>query len=239
MKIRNLIWGVVAGGLMAMPQAQAQWAVIDVASIQQLMVQIQYWKQQIEGMQSHLEQLKQTHAALTGDRGMQGLLPTSDLQRNYLPKDWDEMLKVLDGTSAQYGALSAAVSANMNARAVLSDARLAQMNESERDAVLHARQAAAAATVTAQRAFANAGQRFAALQTLVTAIGNAPDAKAIADLEARISAEQAMLGNEQAKLATLQQASQAAQWVQAAELREAAIAGHGQFDTRLHPVMPD
>ncbi len=238
MNIRHLIWGLIAGGLLAIPQAQAQWAVIDVASIQQLMVQIQYWKQQIEGMQSHLAQLKQTHAALTGDRGMQGLLPTTDLQRNYLPKDWDEMLKVLDGTSAQYEALSAAVRANMNARAVLSDARLADMSAPERDAVMRARQSAAAATATAQRAFTNAGQRFSALQSLVTAIGNAPDAKAIADLEARISAEQAMLDNEQAKLTTLQQAAQAEQWAQAAELREAAIAGHGQFDTRLHPVMP-
>lgn len=238
MNIRNLIWVVITGGLLAIPQAQAQWAVIDVASIQQLMVQIQYWKQQIAAMQSHLAQLKQTHAALTGDRGMQGLLPTTDLQRNYLPKDWDEMLKVLDGTSAQYGALSAAVRANMNARAVLSDARLAEMNDSERAAVMRARQSAAAATVTAQRAYANAGQRFSALQSLVTAIGNAPDAKAVADLEARISAEQAMLENEQAKLATLQQAAQAEQWAQTAELREAAIAGHGQFDTRLHPAMP-
>jgi len=40
----------------------------------------------------------------------------------------------------------------------------------------------------AQRAYANAGQRFAALQTLVNAVGNAPDAKAIADLQARIAA---------------------------------------------------
>jgi type IV secretion system protein VirB5 len=92
--------------------------------------------------------------------------------------------------------------------------------------------------VMAQQAFSNAGQRFAALQGLVTAIGNAPDAKAIADLEARIAAEQAMLDNEQAKLATLQQAAQAEQWAQAAQLREAAIAGHGEFASRLHPEMP-
>ena len=67
----------------------------------------------------------------------------------------------------------------------------------------------------AQRAFTNAGQRFAALQSLVNAIGNAPDAKAIADLQGRIAAEEAMLGNEQAKLATLYQAAQAEQWLQA------------------------
>jgi len=91
----------------------------------------------------------------------------------------------------------------------------------------------------AQRAYANAGQRFAALQGLVTAIGNAPDAKAIADLEARIAAEGAMLDNEQAKLNTLAQAALAEQWAQALQLREAALAGHGQFETRLRPVLPN
>jgi hypothetical protein len=40
---------------------------------------------------------------------MEGLLPTSDAQRNYLPQDWAEMLKVLDGTSGSYRGLTAAV----------------------------------------------------------------------------------------------------------------------------------
>jgi type IV secretion system protein VirB5 len=238
MKAMNWVWGMIVGCLMAMPSAHAQWAVIDVAAIQQLVVQVNYWKQQVVGMQNQLNQLKQTHSALTGDRGMELLLPTNDVQRNYLPKDWAEMLKVLDGTSAQYGALTAAVTAAMDARAVLNDARLASLSEVERESVLRARQSASAAAVTAQRAYANAGQRFAALQSLVNAIGNAPDAKAIADLQGRIAAEEAMLDNEQAKLATLAQATQAEQWAQAAQLREAAIAGHGEFDKRFHPQLP-
>ena len=47
-----------------------------------------------------------------------------------------------------------------------------------------------------------------------------------------------MLGNERAKLATLYQAAQAEQWAQAVELREAAIAGHGEFAERFHPELP-
>jgi type IV secretion system protein VirB5 len=225
MRIANWACVVMAGCALAMPRAEAQWAVIDVASIKQLVVQISYWRQQIAGMQNQLNQLKQTHSALTGGRGMEQLLGTSPAQRNYLPADWNEMVKVLDGSSGQYGALSAAVANAVQARA-------------ERDSVLAARQSAAAAAVMAQRAYANAGQRFAALQGLVTAIGHAPDAKAIADLEARIAAEETMLENEQAKLATLQQAAQAEQWAQAAQLREAAIAGHGEFASRLHPTLP-
>jgi type IV secretion system protein VirB5 len=189
-------------------------------------------------MQNQLAQLQQTHAALTGGRGMEMLLPTNDAQRNYLPADWPEMLKVLDGTSGSYGGLSAAVASTIDTRRVLSDARLASLSEAERESILRARQSASGASVMAQRAFTNAGQRFAALQSLVNAIGNAPDAKAIADLQGRIAAEEAMLGNEQAKLATLYQAAQAEHWLQAGELREAAIAGHGEFDKRFHPQLP-
>jgi len=223
---------------MAMPSAQAQMAVIDVAAIRQLVAQVNYWRQQLTGMQNQLAQLQQTHAALTGGRGMEMLLPTNDAQRNYLPADWPEMLKVLDGTSGSYGGLSAAVVSTIDTRRILSDARLASLSEAERESILRARQSASGASVMAQRAFTNAGQRFAALQSLVNAIGNAPDAKAIADLQGRIAAEEAMLGNEQAKLATLYQAAQAEHWLQAGELREAAIAGHGEFDKRFHPQLP-
>jgi type IV secretion system protein VirB5 len=229
----------VLAGTLAAPAAHAAMAVIDVAAIRQLVAQVNYWRQQITGMQNQLNQLQQTHAALTGGRGMELLLPTSPAERNYLPADWIEMQRVQDGRSAQYGALSDAVGTAMQARAILDDARLATLSAAERDSVLRARQAAAASAVTAQRAYANAGQRFAALQALVSAVGNAPDAKAIADLQGRIAAEETMLANEQAKLATLAQAAQAEQWTQAVELREAAIAGHGQFASRLHPALPE
>ena len=102
---------LVAASLVASAPAHATYPVIDVAAIKQLVMQVNYWKQQIAAMKSELNQLQQTHAALTGGRGMELLLPTNNAQRNYLPADWSEMLKVLDGTSAQYGALSGAVNA--------------------------------------------------------------------------------------------------------------------------------
>ena len=237
-RVRACMAMVVLAGWLVAPAVRAAMPVIDVVSIRQLIAQVEYWKQQVAGMANQLEQLEQTHAALTGGRGMEALLPTATAERNYLPADWAEMSRVREGSSALYGGLSAAVASAIEARAVLNDARLAGMGEAERESVLHARQSAAVAAVMAQRAYTNAGQRFAALQELVQAVGQAPDAKAIADLQGRIAAEEAMLGNEQAKLATLAQAAQAEQWVQAVEQREAAIAGHGEFEQRFHPALP-
>ena len=237
-RVRACMAMVVLAGWLVAPAVRAAMPVIDVVSIRQLIAQVEYWKQQVAGMANQLAQLEQTHAALTGGRGMESLLATSEAQRNYLPADWAEMSRVREGSSAQYGGLSAAVASAIEARAVLNEARLASLSDAERASVLRARQSAASAAVMAQRAFSNAGERFAALQGLVTAVGQAPDAKAVADLQARIAAEQAMLGNEQAKLAMLAQAAQAEQWTQAVELREAAIAGHGEFESRFHPELP-
>ena len=42
-------------GSLAAPAAQAQMAVIDVAAIRQLVAQVNYWRQQITGMQNQLD----------------------------------------------------------------------------------------------------------------------------------------------------------------------------------------
>ena len=225
-------------GLVPMP-ARAQMAVIDVAAIRQLVMQINYWRQQIAAMGEELDQLEETHAALTGGRGMEALLPLGDDERNYLPSDWAEVSRVLTGESARYGELADAVAEVVDARAVLSPARLDSMSEAERTSVVEAREAAAGLTVMTREAYAQAAERFVSLASLVNAIGNAEDAKAIADLQGRIAAEQAMLENEQAKLAVLYQAAQSERWLREQQLRELAISGHGEFATRLRPELPE
>jgi len=225
-------------GLGVTPQAHAQWAVIDVAAVQQLVSQISYWQQQIEAMQREYSQLQATHGALTGSRGMQGLLPVSEAQRNYLPRDWGGVAEVLAGQSAQYRALAAAVQAGIENRAVLEPARLARMTPLERASIEEERRAATGLAVMTREAYRQAGARFASLAQLVQAVGTASDAKAIADLQGRIAAEQAMLGNEQAKLAVLAQAAEAEREVRSQQRRELAIAGHGTFEARLRPTLP-
>ena len=225
---------VVMTALVA-PAAQAQMAVIDVAAIRQLISQISYWKQQITGMASQLNQLKQTYAALTGPRGMQSLLSLSDAQRNYLPQDWTQMAGVLTGQSAQYAQLAAEAASIAGTRAALTPGALSRLAPSEQQALVEARQSAAGFAAMSREAFAQASARFASLASLIQAIGGATDAKAIADLQGRIGAEQAMLQNEQAKLELLAQAAEADRRLRETQLRELAIAGHGDFATRLHP----
>jgi len=242
MKRRSGVVATVSAALImslaATPAAHAQMAVIDVAALRQLVAQINYWRQQISAMQRELTQLQQTHAALTGPRGMQALLPMGEAERNYLPGNWAQMAQVLAGQSAQYGQLAQSVTAIVEARAVLSDERLAAMSDAERSSVLEARRASAGLAVMTREAYAQAGARFGALAQLVQAIGTAGDAKAIADLQGRIAAEQAMLDNEQAKLAVLYQAAEAERWLREQQDRELAVAGHGSFAARLRPTLP-
>jgi type IV secretion system protein VirB5 len=242
MKRRTGVMATVSAALIAglagPPRAEAAMAVIDVAAIRQLVAQVNYWRQQIDAMQRELDQLRETHAALTGPRGMETLLPFADAERNYLPRDWAGVAQVLAGQSGQYRALADAVEAGVEARAVLTPARLTAMTEAERTSVLEARRAATGLAVMTREAYAQAGARFAVLAQLVNAIGSAEDAKAIADLQGRIAAEQAMLENEQAKLALLAQAAESERWVREQELRELALAGHGVFAERLRPRPP-
>jgi len=236
-KRTGMVTTVSAAALMtlAAPQAQATYPVIDVAAITQLLQQISYWQQQISAMSNQLSQLRQTHATLTGARGMQSLLNLSDGQRNYLPRDWAEVARVLEGQSAQYGQLANATAGLVASQAVLTPQQLGHLDVKERDSIVAARQSAAGLAVMSREAYAQASARFASLSQLVQALGSATDAKAILDLQGRIAAEQAMLENEQAKLELLSSAAEADRQLRDQQLRELAMAGHGDFSTRLHP----
>ena len=50
-------------GLTVAPPSNAQWAVVDVGAITQLLQEVSYWKQQIQAMSSQLNLVDQTSAA--------------------------------------------------------------------------------------------------------------------------------------------------------------------------------
>jgi type IV secretion system protein VirB5 len=79
-------------------------------------------------------------------------------------------------------------------------------------------------------------ERFDLLQQLISAIPHAADQKAVLDLHARTSAENAMLLNEQSKLRTLAEVVQAQELANTQQFRERALLGHGQFALRFQPV---
>lgn len=150
--------------------------VIDVTAIAQLTKQVEYWLQQIQLMQNQLNQLQQAYSAITGPRGMENLL--AGTARNYLPQDWNEMLKVLNNTSNTYSGLSWQVQAAITANAVLSTTQLGAMTPQQRQFIADGRSAAAMLQVLTQAAYQNTSQRFAAIQQLINVLATAGDQKA-------------------------------------------------------------
>jgi type IV secretion system protein VirB5 len=189
--------------------AHAQWAVFDAANFAQLLQQVNYWQQQIKAMQAQVGQLQQTYSAITGPRGMQALVPLTFAARNYLPPDLANLTAVLNQSSVLYGALSNAQSRTVAANAVLSPATIATLSPAHQQLLAQRRRNAALIQTLGQSALETTSARFQTLQTLISSIGAAQDSKAIADLQGRIVAEQAMLTNDQSKLATLYQLSEA------------------------------
>lgn len=222
--------------------ARAGIPVIDVTAIANLMQQVMYWQQQISGMQKQYEQLKaskdqlaQTHGAMTGTRGMEQLLPTSDLARNYLPPNYGELMGTLNGSSASYAGLSSQVQSIMRANSILSGTQMDALSPELRQIVEQGRQSAAMLNGATQNAYQNTSQRFSALQQLINRIATAQDPKAIQDLQARIQAEQNMLTNEQTKLQSLYQMARAEEAAQQQRTREQVISAHGGFSARFTP----
>ncbi len=226
----------VCAVLLAAPAAQAQFAVIDVASVTQLATQVNALQQQLLTLRAHLAQAQAAYQAITGGRGMQLLL--SGTVRNYLPTDWNQLGSLLSTTAATYGALSTSLKSTMNTNAVLSAQQMAQLPLASVQWIQSARQSAAMQQVISRQALAATSNRFAAIQRLIDAIGTATDQKAVLDLVARIGAEQGMLANEQTKLQVVQQTLQSEQAANQLRAQERLVADQGRFASRFQAVLP-
>ena len=214
--------------------AHAQFAVIDVASITQLIKEYQTLEQELATAKSQLSQAQSEYAAITGSRGMQNLL--SGTVRNYLPGSWAQLSAVMSGSSGSFPALAGDVTALVSANAVLTPAQVARLSPSEQSELAAARQSAALLAATSHAALTNSSDRFASLQQLIGALGGASDQKAALDLTARITAEQGMLQNESTKLQVLYQVAQSQEWARAQRIRERAVADQGSLRT-LPPMV--
>jgi type IV secretion system protein VirB5 len=230
-RLRFLLMVLLAG---VAPSAQAQWAVIDVQAIVQLMQQVQTLNQALATARGQLAQAQQEFQSISGTRGMQNLL--SGTVRNYLPATMSDLTAALAGVNAGYSGLSGAIQVAMRSNAVLTPQQLAALPPQQQARLAAWRSTVALLQAITSSALTNTSSRFAAIQQLINAIGTAADQKSVLDLQARISAEAGMLQNEQSKLQSLYQAVQAQQWADAQQDRETVIADHGVFSQRFAPV---
>lgn len=147
--------------------------------------QVAGWAMQYTQMLREYEQLVEQYRSLNGIRGMANLV-NDPVSRKYLPQDFQ--IAVNSG----YGNWSSLL------QILNSEAR---MTPEQRYAKFK-RQIAIDEAMTAE-AYKQASMRFEAIQILLDKVNNAPDAKDIADLAARIQAEQVMLQNEQNKMSMM------------------------------------
>jgi len=232
-RFTRCLWVCLAISLAAAPAARAQWAVVDVGAIAQLMQEVRTMTQQLLTAQAQLQQANATLQSMSGGRGMQLLL--SGTNRNYLPTSSAQLTGAMQG-SGSYPGLSLDVRNAVSANAVLTPAQLATLSPADQQRITAARQAAALRQALAEESLSNSSSRFAALQSLISTIGSASDQKAILDLQARITAELGMLQNEQTKLQVLAQAGDAINAANAQRNLELSIAEQGRFETRFQPV---
>ncbi len=232
--VKTAISILVLAFVAAAPAAHAQFAVIDVAAITQLVTEVQNLEQALTVAREHLAEAQTELRSMTGDRGMEQLL--AGVNRNYLPTNWQQLTAALNDTSTAYATLSAAVRQAMTEDTVLTAQQFATLSPDAQQQVVADRGTAAMLQAVSRQALANASSRFTDLQQLINTIGTASDQKGILDLNARIGAEQAMLQNEQTKLLVLVAAAEAQRWADEEQEGERAIAGQGQFATRFQPT---
>lgn len=180
--------------LLAAPGALAQIPVTDAANLNQQIQQVASWAQQLQQMKAQIEQQRQMFQSLNGVRGLGNLLNDPAL-KNALPSDWQAVYAKI--AAGGYAGLTG------DAKALRDAARLYDCQDKAGTALtLCQRELNKAAQDKAygQQAYASAQARVDQIQNLMTQIDATTDAKAIAELGARLQAENAMIQNEQTKL---------------------------------------
>jgi type IV secretion system protein VirB5 len=220
---QSLVIGAALTLFAAAPAARAQWAVIDIGAIAQLMQEVQQMQQALQTAQNQLNQAQQTYQSMTGGRGMQLLL--SGTVRNYLPASWPQLSTSLAGP----------IQSTVNANAVLTPQQWSALSATEQQHLSAARGNAALLQVASQQAYSTTSGRFNSVQQLINAIPTATDQKGVLDLQARIQAEQGMLQNDQTKLQVLFQLVQAQELARRQRTHEQAIADVGSVRS-LPPI---
>jgi type IV secretion system protein VirB5 len=174
--------------------AQAQIPVTDIAGLTQQVQQVVSWGQQLKQMKDQIDQTKKTFESMNGSRGLGNLL-NNPMLKNSLPPDWQKVYSAVQ--NGGYKGLSGAAKAIRDANKLVDCTYKSTTLQSlcQRQATKSSQDKA-----FAQDAYSSANARLDNIQGLMDEIDQTTDAKSIAELGARIQAEQAMIQNEQTKL---------------------------------------
>jgi type IV secretion system protein VirB5 len=193
--------------MIAAPAAHAQEIVYDPTSYGKLIEQAETGLKQLQQLESQVQQGQRLYEGFNQASGVNGLatLLESPQLRAVLP-DASAFLSAANGNLTALG--------QIGARATQIRASSRVYTAATPDAASQALDASGNRAALAQalgEGVADAGaQRLTGLQQLQASLDTAPDARAVMDLQARLTAEQAMIANDQMRLQGLAM-SQAAQ----------------------------
>ncbi len=157
------------------------------------------WGTQLQRMTNQFNQLKSTYDSMNGSRGMADLV-NNPAARQYLPANYQDILSSGYGNWASIRSSAKVMGIEDTTLNPTSDVAKAFESTARQSALNRA---------TMEDGYNQASQRFSSIQVLLDKVNAAPDQKDIADLQARIQAEQVMMQNENTKLAMLGQLAQA------------------------------
>lgn len=200
MKIFSMPMGVAVSLVLISSQALAQIPVTDGAaikmSVQQQVETMAKWKLQYDQMVSQIDQMKQEYQSITGVRGLGDVLNNPAL-RDYLPDDWQGVYDSVK--SGGYAGLSGRAGQVYNDNKIY-DTCVNHTNEQSRISCEAQAVKGAQDKAFALDAYDKAKERLGQIDALMQEINRTQDPKSIAELQGRISAEQALIQNEQTKL---------------------------------------
>lgn len=186
-------------------QTMAQWA-----------QQISEMKRQYDQMQTDYQQMVRTYTSTTGSRNMGQIMNDPSL-RDYLPGDWQ---KVYDSTkTGGYSGLSGSGKTVYEQNRIY-DACASYIDDQQRLSCEAQAVKASQDKGFAMDAYTAAKSRINQLDGLMGQIDQTQDPKAIAELQARMAAEQANVQNEQTKLQMYSMVAEAEEKVQHQRQRE-------------------
>ena len=174
--------------------ANAGIPVIDVAALVQAVQEVMQSIQQITNQIRQIEQLQQQYQAITGVRNLGDVVNNPALQ-NYLPANTTDLLGNVQ--SGGYGGLTNSAKTLRDAQMTYNCLDLAGASKTQCQSSLAMPYQQKALLQDAMDA---ARGRMAQIQGLMQQINATPDAKAVAEIQARLDAENAMLQHQQSQI---------------------------------------
>ena len=215
--------------------AHAQFAVIDSANLTRAIQQVDAWKQQYQQMVEQGNQIKQTLMGQTGSRGL-GSLATNPLLQATVPPDLLQTLSALQ-TNGTDG-LSAA------ARSIREQTKIYDCENRTGDARILCQRllnGTAQQQALLQAALDLTSGRRAQIQALQDNINATSDAKSIAELQARMQAENLQVNNDANRLMLMRALSEMADHSAEQTVREKeqrSLAQHSDGSDTFHFAPP-